>query len=200
MLIERLRGQALRPLYDESTTGGSAPAAETPPPSAPDANGPSTPAPDTVDSLPDWAQKLIRDTRQEAASHRARLKAQEDAQTDAARKAAEEAGNFKALYEQTQAKLQEREAADAKAAELAARQEAAKAAGLDEAMAARLQGATAEEWLADAKALAKHLKPAAPSTGATNPAASRGGASLSVEEQVERDWKQRKRASGFRIA
>lgn len=61
------------------------------------------PAPTNVEDLPEWAQKLLKDTRGEAASSRAKLREHEDAQAEAKRKTAEEQGEFKTLYEELKA-------------------------------------------------------------------------------------------------
>lgn len=114
--------------------------------------------------------------------------------------------DLRAQFEQTQATLAEREAAIAaheaekvQAADQAARAAAIKQAGLSEEFVARLQGATAEEYLADAKALAKLIAPHAPSTGATNPGANRGGED-NIESQMKAAWtKHRGNSNGFRL-
>lgn len=76
----------------ESTQGGQAPSegqpqdGDTQQQQQPqDGNTPTGQAPDTqqptdVDALPEWAQKLIKETRKEAAEHRTKLKQYEDAQ------------------------------------------------------------------------------------------------------------------------
>lgn len=62
------------------------------------------PAPSNVEDLPEWAQKLLKDTRNEAAANRAKVREIEDAQAEAGRKIAEEKGQFKELYEAEKAK------------------------------------------------------------------------------------------------
>lgn len=139
----------------------------------------------------------LTETRKEAAKYRTTLRSQEQQQQDAQRKAAEESGQFKTLYEQSQQKIAELERTQAAQAQADARRKAARDAGLSEDLADRLRGETPEELLADAKALAKRLQPAAPSTGATNPGR-RGD--LSEDEQIEAMFKpgQRSQRSGMK--
>jgi hypothetical protein len=63
--------------------------------------------PQNVKDLPAWAQKIIEDTRKEAADNRVRLQKQEEEQAKAAQKAAEEQGQFKQLWETAQPQLEE---------------------------------------------------------------------------------------------
>ena len=107
-------------------------------------------------------QKEIADLRKENAKHRT-------ANREAERKAAEEAGQFKTLYEQTMAELETLKADAAKRGREALLHRVAKTAGLPDDLADRLRGETEDELLADAKAMAKRLAVPAPSTGATNP-------------------------------
>jgi hypothetical protein len=60
-----------------------------------------------VKDLPAWAQKLLEDTRKEAADNRARLRKQEEETAKAAQKAAEEQGQFKQLWDGAQPQLEE---------------------------------------------------------------------------------------------
>jgi hypothetical protein len=60
-----------------------------------------------VKALPAWAQKLLEDTRKEAAENRAKLRKQEEETAKAAQKAAEEQGQFKQLWETAQPQLEE---------------------------------------------------------------------------------------------
>lgn len=87
--------------------------------------------------------------RSEAASLRARA--------DAERKAAEEAGEFKKLYEGTVAKLQEVEQRAASAALAVTRRDVAARLNVPAALADRLRGDTPEEIEADAKQLMASL-------------------------------------------
>lgn len=108
---------------------------------------------DTVDNLPEWAQKLIKELRGENANHRQAKKQAETAAEEAARKAAEEQGKFKELYEKEMAK---REAAEAEAKRLeqdALKTKVATEVGLPPQLAARLQGETEDELKADAQAV-----------------------------------------------
>lgn len=58
------------------------------------------PAPQNIEDLPPWAQKLISNTRSEAAEHRRKLREVEEAKAAEARRLAEEQGKFKELYEE----------------------------------------------------------------------------------------------------
>lgn len=106
---------------------------------------------ETVNDLPDWAQKLIKELRGENASHR---KAKKQAETEAevaTRKAAEEQGKYKELYE---TELAKREAAEmqAKCLELdALKSKVAAEVGLPQQLASRLAGETEDEIKADAQ-------------------------------------------------
>jgi hypothetical protein len=66
-----------------------------------------TTEPQDVKGLPDWAQKLIEDTRKEAAEHRNKLRKAEEEKSKADQKAAEEQGQFKQLWETAQPQLEE---------------------------------------------------------------------------------------------
>lgn len=135
-------------------------------------------------------RKELKEARAEAAKYRTeRKKADEAALT--------EAGNFKTLYEQTQAELQSFKDQATKAERDALLRKAAKDAGLSEDLIDRLRGESEAELLADAKALAKRLAPTPPSTGATNPGAKRNGAS--EDEQIESMFsKGKQRRSGMK--
>lgn len=97
---------------------------------------------------------------------------QRKAQEEAERKAAEQQGEYKSLYEKTQAEL-EQTRNEAKAAQLAAaRRLVAKELGISDKIAERLRGETEDELRADAEALLGELpkpqKPAAPNINAAN--------------------------------
>ena len=97
---------------------------------------------------------------------------QRRAQEEAQRRAAEQQGEYKSLYEKTQAELEEVRT-QAKAAQLAAtRRLVAKELGISEKIAERLVGETEEELRADAEALLGELpkpqKPPAPNINAAN--------------------------------
>lgn len=123
-------------------------------------------------------RKELSDARKEAAKYRTTLRTQETAQEAAAAASLIEQGKFKELYEKEQAArtVLEAQVAQAAAATLTATLQlaAATAAGLSPSMASRLVGTTPEELAADAKTLAELFKIAPPSTGASNPATSRG--------------------------
>lgn len=108
---------------------------------------------ETVDDLPDWAQKLIKDLRGENASHRKAKKQAETEAEAATRKAAEEQGKYKELYEQ---ELIKREAAEMQAQMLeldALKSKVAAEVGLPQQLASRLAGETEDEIKADAQAV-----------------------------------------------
>jgi len=107
-------------------------------------------------------QKEIADLRKENAKHRT-------ANREAERKLAEESGQFKTLYEQSQTELEQLKSQIAQRDRAALLVKVAKAAGLPEDLTDRLKGETEAELLTDAKAMAKRLATPAPSTGATSP-------------------------------
>ena len=123
---------------------------------------PSQAAAESVNDLPDWAQKLIKDTRSEAAKYR---KSVQEAETAA--KAAEEAklaeqGEFKALYEKAQAELAQAQEA-AKAAQLSQlRTQIGTKHSLPQALIDRLQGEDAETIEADALSLLEAIPQSKP--------------------------------------
>jgi regulator of protease activity HflC (stomatin/prohibitin superfamily) len=89
------------------------------------------------------------------------------ARADAERKAAEEAGEFKKLYENTVAKLQEAEQRATAAALAVTRRDVAARLNVPVALADRLRGDTPEEIEADAKQLMASLpKSGTPSANA----------------------------------
>lgn len=132
---------------------------------------PSTPpevSAESVETLPEWARRLVTELRKENAGHRKAKAEAEKAAEAAARLAAEEQGKYKELYE---AELQKAQAAEAraKAAELAGlRSKVGAKYQLPEALIARLQGESEEALEADAKTLAAALPkaPAATDAGA----------------------------------
>jgi alanyl-tRNA synthetase len=114
-------------------------------------------------------ERDLADARKEAAKYRTSLRAEETAKAEAERKAAEEQGQFKSLYEKTQAELKALQDAAAARERADLLRAVAKEAGLDESLADRLRGDDEAALRADAKALAERVKPAAP-TGAGSPA------------------------------
>lgn len=107
----------------------------------------------TVDALPDWAQKTIKELRAENAKRRKTEQAAAKAAEDAAKKQAEEQGKFKELYETAQTQLAEARQ-QAQAAEVARmRARVGAKLQLPDVLIDRLQGDTAEELEADAKTL-----------------------------------------------
>ncbi len=175
----------LQPLFDSDAGGGSGGVLAGDPPAPPPAG--------------DAGGDRLAELERELGEARAQLTARQQAEAEAQRRAAEEAGNFKKLYEDTQAQLAtvaaERAAQTAREMRLAA----ATAAGLDAELATRLVGDTPEALAADAKKLAQRLAPAAPSTGATNPGASRRGAAT-IDEQINADFAKRSKRAAFRIS
>ena len=120
-------------------------------------------------------EKELSEARKEAAKYLTTLRSQEQQQQEAEAQRLKEAGEFKALYEKEQLARAALEAQVAAATRKQQQIEAATAAGLPLDMATRLIGDTPEALLADAQAMAVHMRPAgAPATGATNPAGSHG--------------------------
>lgn len=189
-----IRSFGFQRFFDSDPGGGGGAAA--PAPAAPAAVPVPAPAPAPAATA---ATDRLAQLERELSETKSKLTAREQAEAEATRKHAEEQGNFKKLYEDSQAALTtaetaraaERATAAAQAAQLAA----ATAAGLDPSLAGRLVGATPEALLADAKVLAARLLPNAPGTGATNPSASRGAAT--VADLINADWAKRKKG-GFR--
>lgn len=72
-----------------------------------DAN--ETDIPQEVEDLPEWAQKLLKDNRTEAAKYRTKLREIEEERKAKAIKDAEEQGNFKKLWEESEADRKELE-------------------------------------------------------------------------------------------
>ena len=131
--------------------------------STPDVQPEPKPA-DSMETLPDWAQKLVKDLRKENAKHRTATTAAEKAAEKQARTQAEEQGEFKKLYEETLAKQQEAETA-ATAANLAMlKAQVAQKTSLPDALVDRLQGETLEDLEADAQILLDAMPKAQPVT------------------------------------
>jgi hypothetical protein len=103
----------------------------------------------SVDTLPDWAQSLITETRKEAARYRTRAK--ELAPFEEQAKAAEEAQ--KTELQKLQDELSTYKERATKAEQDAARARVAAEKGLTPAQARRLVGATEDELKADADEL-----------------------------------------------
>jgi len=123
------------------------------------------PAADDVASLPEWAQKQIKDLRQEAADRRTRATTAETALKAA--KTPEEFATALAEWTKTNGELE--------------RALVAATHNLPDALAARLQGNTREELEADAKAL-QLLINTPPATGALS-----GGLTPGSDEDGESD-------------
>lgn len=116
-------------------------------------DSPATGPANTVDSLPDWAQAIIKDARNEAAKYRTeKTKAQKEAEKQAQQQA-EQQGEYQKLYEQ--AKMQLEEANQIAEQERMARLKATVAhkLNLPAALVDRLRGNTEDELAADAQAL-----------------------------------------------
>jgi hypothetical protein len=111
-------------------------------------------------------------------------KATEDARAKAKADALKEQGEFKTLYEETVAKLEQAEAARKELQVAGLRRDAGAKYKLPAALAERLRGETPEELEADAKALAATLpKPGAPNTNDL-PAGGNGRATLSEADRL----------------
>jgi len=123
-------------------------------------------APDSMNDLPDWAQKLIKELRGENASHRKAKKQAETEAEKATRKAAEEQGKYKELYE---TELAKREAAEMQTQMLeldALKSRIAAEVGLPQELASRLAGETEDEIKVDAQTVLAAL----PKTALSNDA------------------------------
>jgi hypothetical protein len=107
-------------------------------------------------------EEMIRDRleRQERKAAQAAEKAAEEAK----RKAAEEQGEFKTLYEDTQAQLAEAQKQLAEMERASMRREAVDQTGLPAALADRLQGETLDEMVEDAKTLLAAMPKQQPAT------------------------------------
>ena len=137
----------------------------------------TTPAvvPNTVQDLPEWAQKQIKDLRSENAKHRTSAKAAEKAADEAARKQAEEQGEFKRLYEETKEKLEATQNETQALQRAVLRDKVAREVGLPAELAGRLTGDTEEEIKADAETLLAAI-PKSGSTAGTDAQNGTGGA------------------------
>lgn len=114
---------------------------------------PVEPVSDSVDALPEWAQKMIKELRKEAGDHRSKLRQIERAQADAEEKQKAEQGEFKGLFEKAKTELDALKA-QLKAAELdAMRSRIGAEFGLPAQLAARLRGDDEVALRADAETL-----------------------------------------------
>lgn len=152
---------------------------------------PVEPATESVDALPEWAQKMIKELRKEAGDHRSKLRQIERAQADAEEKQKAEQGEFKGLFEKAKSELDALKA-QLKATELdALRARIGAEYGLPSQLAARLQGDDEATMRSDAETL-KSALPAStptPATGAVPrvPAGNPGEAAKATSQQM-RDW------------
>lgn len=158
-------GAEAEPLTGPSASSEHGPGGVTGSPAGSAAPPPEVSA-ESVETLPEWARKLVTDLRKENAGHRKAKTEAEKAAEEAARQAAEQQGRYKELYEAQLQKAQEAETR-AKAAELAGlRSKVGSKYGLPEVLRDRLQGETEEALEADAKALAASLPKAPVATDA----------------------------------
>lgn len=141
--------------------------------------------PESVDTLPDWAQKLIKEMRSENAKHRKAKTEAEKAAEELAKKQAEEQGEYKRLYEEAEARRLEAEQ-KAQASELARlKSSVAQKLQLPPALVDRLRGETEEELEADAKALLDAMPK--PQITASNDAASGINGAAPKPQMTERE-------------
>jgi hypothetical protein len=116
---------------------------------------------DSIEKLPKWAQKQIKDLRSESAKYRtANTKAERDAE-ELARRQAEEQGQYKQLYEQEKARAAQAELTAQVAQVARYRSEVAHKLNVPAALVDRLRGETLEELEADAKTLLDAMPKAA---------------------------------------
>jgi len=117
-----------------------------------------------MDKLPEWAQRLVKELRQENAGHRKKAKDAEELGAKAEEQRLADEKKFQELAEKRAKEL------DTIKAELAAerltrlRGEVAAAAGLPATLAERLRGTSKEELEADAKELKKLIPATATAT------------------------------------
>ena len=145
-------------------------------------------APDSMNDLPDWAQKLIKELRGENASHRKAKKQAETEAEKATRKAAEEQGKYKELYE---TELAKREAAEmqAKCLELdALKSKVAAEVGLPQELASRLAGETEDEIRADAQVVLAALPKMALSNDASQGTGMASTATPAMTEEEKQEF------------
>lgn len=145
------------------------------------------PEPQSVKELPDWAQRLIQETRQEAADYRTRLR---DAKDDARNEAKVE---FENQISELNGKLSEQEKLladkDLNYAKLEVALDAGLAGEQAVAFASRLRGTTAEELKADAEEALKIFTPSANSNArATDPSQGRGTEPPKTPDQIMGDF------------
>ena len=125
---------------------------------------PETGEANSVDALPDWAQKVITDARKEAAKYRTeKTKAEKEAEK-AARATAEKQGEYQRLYEETKVQLEDANRMAETEKLLRLKATIAHKMNLPALLAERLQGETLEELEADAKVLLDAMPKAQPIT------------------------------------
>jgi len=126
-------------------------------PLTPEPAQPDQPTP--ADDLPDWAKDpakvlaMVRDLRKENAEHRKAKQSAESAAQEAERARLAEQGEFKKLYEEANAQLQQLRD-ELKASQVQAlRSKVASELGIPPQLAERLRGETEEEMKQDAESL-----------------------------------------------
>jgi alanyl-tRNA synthetase len=127
---------------------------------APQADAPQAGEPDTTEIS--RLQKEIADLRKENAKHRT-------ANKEAERRAAEETGQFKTLYEQSTAELEQLRGEIARRDRETLLTKVASKHGLPDDLRPFITATDEAGMEEQAKTLAKRIAPAPPSTGATNP-------------------------------
>ena len=126
---------------------------------------PLTGAVEDVASLPEWAQKAIKDLRAESANHRKAKATAEQAAALASEQAAIEQGKWKELYEKSKPQAERTAELEALVAELVA----AEIANVPEkfrALVPQGNAATTLTWIQEAKAAGLFAPPQAPRTDA----------------------------------
>lgn len=139
-------------------------AQDAPAPAPVEGQAPAQAEAESIDALPEWAKKHIKELRGESAKYRKTAKEIEAAQVEAQRKSAEEQGKFKELYEREMAEKEKLSLALREVELNTMRSKAAKAAGLPDEFAERLKGDTDEAMLEDARALAAIWRKSNPQT------------------------------------
>lgn len=108
---------------------------------------------ETVETLPGWAQKVIKDARTEAAKYRIEKTESEKAAEQAATEQAEKQGEYQRLYEEIKVQFAEANQMAETEKLLRLKAEIAHKLNLPGLLAERLQGETLEELEADAQVL-----------------------------------------------
>lgn len=142
------------------SAGGTNPTPGQQPPASPPTQGQQpaqTSGEEDLNSLPTWAQKLVKDLRKEAGDHRRKLRDKEDADQKAEADRLAKQGEFEKLYQAEKTAREKLEAQITEMTTVAMRQKIVNETGLPAALAERLQGSNEDEMRADALKLKEAL-------------------------------------------